>query len=99
VRHQLGVVPYYSLARGFLIGKYRSTADVGKSSARGPSAAKYLEGKGPKVLAALDEVASATAATPTQVALAWPLVVNVGRDRLKLRIIKTEQLAPPIRIP
>jgi len=71
LRHQLGVIPYFSLAGGFLTGKYRSTADLGKSSARGPSATKYLEGKGPKVLAALDEVASATAATPTQVALAW----------------------------
>jgi aryl-alcohol dehydrogenase-like predicted oxidoreductase len=71
LRHHLGVIPYYSLASGFLTGKYRSTADLGKSSARGPSAAKYLEGKGPKVLAVLDEVASATVATPTQVALAW----------------------------
>jgi aryl-alcohol dehydrogenase-like predicted oxidoreductase len=69
-RHQLGVIPYYSLASGFLTGKYRSTADLGKSS-RGRGAAKYLEGNGPKVLAALDEVAGATAATPAQVALAW----------------------------
>jgi aryl-alcohol dehydrogenase-like predicted oxidoreductase len=71
LRHKLGVIPYYSLASGFLTGKYRSTADLGKSSARGRSAGKYLEGKGPKVLVALDEIARATAATPTQVALAW----------------------------
>jgi aryl-alcohol dehydrogenase-like predicted oxidoreductase len=70
-RHQLGVIPYYSLASGFLSGKYRSTADLSKSAARGRSAAKYLEGKGPKVLAALDEVAGSAAATPAQVALAW----------------------------
>ena len=70
-RHQLGVIPYYSLASGFLTGKYRSSADLGKSAARGRSAAKYLEGKGPKVLAALDMVAKETAATPAQVALAW----------------------------
>ena len=70
-RHQLGVIPYYSLASGFLTGKYRSSADLGKSAARGRSAAKYLEGKGPKVLAALDVVAKETAATPAQVALAW----------------------------
>ena len=70
-RHQLGVIPYYSLASGFLTGKYRSTVDLGKSAARGRSAAKYLEGKGPKVLGALDEVAGASAATPAQVALAW----------------------------
>jgi Aldo/keto reductase family len=66
-----GAIAAFSLASGFLTGKYRSMVDVGKSSARGPSAAKYLEGKGPKVLAALDKVAGATAATPTQVALAW----------------------------
>lgn len=71
LRHQLGVIPYYSLASGFLTGKYRSTADLGKSSARGRSATKYLESKGTKVLAALDAVASETAATPAQVALAW----------------------------
>jgi aryl-alcohol dehydrogenase-like predicted oxidoreductase len=70
-RHQLGVIPYYSLASGFLTGKYRSAADLDKSAARGRSVGKYLEGKGTKVLAALDEVASATAATPAQVALAW----------------------------
>lgn len=71
LRNRLGVIPYYSLASGFLSGKYRSTADLGKSSARGRAVGKYLEGKGPKVLAALDEVASAAAATPAQVALAW----------------------------
>ena len=69
-RHKLGVIPYYSLASGFLTGKYRSSADSGKSP-RGRTAAKYLEGKGTKVLAALDEVASATNSTPTQVSLAW----------------------------
>jgi aryl-alcohol dehydrogenase-like predicted oxidoreductase len=70
-RHKLGVIPYYSLASGFLTGKYRSKADLGKSAARGGSVAKYLEGKGPKVLGALDDVAKATSSTPTQVALAW----------------------------
>ena len=70
-KHKLGVIPYYSLASGFLTGKYRSSADQGKSAARGRSVGKYLEGKGPKVLAALDEVAGATKSTPTQVSLAW----------------------------
>ena len=54
-----------------MTGKYRSKADLGKSAARGGSVAKYLDGKGPTVLSGLDEVAAATAATPTQVALAW----------------------------
>ena len=69
-RHKLGVIPYYSLASGFLTGKYRSSADFGKSP-RGRGAGKYLEGKGPKVLAALDDVAKATKSTPAQVSLAW----------------------------
>jgi aryl-alcohol dehydrogenase-like predicted oxidoreductase len=67
----LGVIPYFSLAAGFLTGKYRSEADLGKSAARGQGVAKYLSGRGPAVLAALDSVASETGATPTQVALAW----------------------------
>jgi aryl-alcohol dehydrogenase-like predicted oxidoreductase len=69
-KHKLGVIPYYSLASGFLTGKYRSAADAGKSP-RGGGATKYLDGKGPKVLAALDAVSSETKSTPTQVALAW----------------------------
>jgi aryl-alcohol dehydrogenase-like predicted oxidoreductase len=67
----LGVIPYWSLASGFLTGKYRSQADLGKSAARGQGVAKYLTGRGPKVLAALDAVAAETRATPAQVALAW----------------------------
>jgi aryl-alcohol dehydrogenase-like predicted oxidoreductase len=69
-RHKLGVIPYYSLASGFLTGKYRSAADFGKSP-RGQGAGKYLEGKGPKVLTALDQVAKETKSTPAQVSLAW----------------------------
>jgi aryl-alcohol dehydrogenase-like predicted oxidoreductase len=67
----LGVIPYYSLASGFLTGKYRSEADLGKSAARGQGVAKYLKGHGPKVLAALDQVAAETKSTPAQAALAW----------------------------
>jgi len=71
LKNKLGVIPYYSLAAGFLTGKYRSQADLGKSAARGQGVAKYLSGRGPKVLAALDAVAAETRATPAQVALAW----------------------------
>ena len=71
VSEQLGVIPYFSLAAGFLTGKYRSEADLGKSAQRGQGVAKYLAGRGPKVLAALDAVAAETHATPAQVALAW----------------------------
>jgi aryl-alcohol dehydrogenase-like predicted oxidoreductase len=67
---QVSVIPYYSLASGFLTGKYRSEADLSKS-ARGGGLKKYLDAKGDAVLAALDEVASERQATPAQVALAW----------------------------
>jgi aryl-alcohol dehydrogenase-like predicted oxidoreductase len=67
----LGVIPYYSLAAGYLTGKYRSKADLSKSAVRGEGAGKYLDGRGPKVLAVLDQVAGETRSTPAQVALAW----------------------------
>jgi aryl-alcohol dehydrogenase-like predicted oxidoreductase len=67
----VGVIPYYSLASGFLSGKYRSEADLGKSPRGARGAGKYLNEKGLKVLAALDKVAARMGATPAQVALAW----------------------------
>jgi len=71
VREEIGVIPFFSLAAGFLTGKYRSEADLGKS-VRGPrTAGKYLKTNGPQVLAALDKVAAAHKATCAQVALAW----------------------------
>jgi aryl-alcohol dehydrogenase-like predicted oxidoreductase len=66
----MGVIPYWSLAAGFLTGKYRSEADLGKSP-RGAGVAKYLTPQGLGVLAALDEIAAGLGATPAQVALAW----------------------------
>jgi len=70
-REKLGVVCYYALASGFLTGKYRSQADLGKSAARGGAVEKYLNARGLRVLTALDSIASAHRATPAQVALAW----------------------------
>jgi aryl-alcohol dehydrogenase-like predicted oxidoreductase len=69
---QIGLIPYYGLASGFLSGKYRSEADLGKSP-RGRGLAKYLNPKGLGVLAALDAVAARHGATPAQVALAWQI--------------------------
>jgi aryl-alcohol dehydrogenase-like predicted oxidoreductase len=71
VKEDVGVISYYSLASGFLSGKYRSEADLEKSKARGGSVKKYLDARGHRVLAALDEVAEAHGAKPAQVALAW----------------------------
>jgi aryl-alcohol dehydrogenase-like predicted oxidoreductase len=72
----LGVITYFSLARGFLTGKYRSERDLGQSP-RGSGIAPYLDERGHRILAALDEVAAETHATPAQVALTW-LIARPG---------------------
>lgn len=69
-RRGLGMCAFFALANGYLTGKYRGAADVAKS-VRGGKVAKYIEGGGPRVLAALDAVAAETKATPAQVALVW----------------------------
>lgn len=66
----VSILPYYGLANGYLTGKYRSAEDK-KKSLRGGRMDKYMDGKGPAVLAALDEVSARHKATPAQVALAW----------------------------
>lgn len=66
----LGVIPYYSLASGFLTGKYRSEADLGART-RGQSVRKYLNDRGFRILAALDEVAGQLESNPARVAIAW----------------------------
>jgi aryl-alcohol dehydrogenase-like predicted oxidoreductase len=72
VDHHVGVINFYALASGFLTGKYRSEADLGKS-ARGSGAGKYLNARGLAVLGALDAVAGTIGATAGQVALAWQM--------------------------
>ncbi len=69
-REGVSVIPYYGLASGFLTGKYRSEADFTKSI-RGGRMGNYLNPRGKKILAAMDEVAAATGATLAQIALAW----------------------------
>ena len=69
-KYSLGVIPYFSLASGFLTGKYRSEADLSKSP-RGQMVKKYLNPRGIRILGALDIVAKRHNATPTQVALAY----------------------------
>ena len=71
VEHGLGVVNFYALARGFLTGKYRSAADAAKSTRGKGAVDAYLNPRGLRILAALDEVAERHHATPAQVALAW----------------------------
>ncbi len=90
-RENLGVISYFSLASGFLSGKYRSDGDVAKSHARGGAVKKYLNPRGSRVLAALDAVAASHKATPVQVALAW-LVARPGLTAPIASATSTEQL-------
>ena len=75
-KYRLGVIPYFSLAAGFLSGKYRGKQDTEKA-ARGAMVQKYLNDWGFGVIAALDEVARDKDATPARVALAW-LIAQPG---------------------
>lgn len=76
--HGIGVIGYYALASGFLSGKYRSEADAEKSPARGAQVVtRYLNPRGKRILAALDDVACRHAASVAQVALAW-LIARPG---------------------
>jgi aryl-alcohol dehydrogenase-like predicted oxidoreductase len=70
VAEELGAIPYFGLASGFLTGKYRTEADLAQS-ARGAGVKKYLNERGLRILAALDQVAKAKHAKPSQIALAW----------------------------
>jgi len=70
VEHGLGVVTYYSLASGFLTGKYRSENDLDKSK-RGGGITKFLNEKGFRILDALDKVADKHSVEPAAVALGW----------------------------
>lgn len=74
MREGLGVINFYALAAGFLTGKYRSPGDAAKSKRGESTVSKYLNERGLKILAALDEAAQATGSTPTRVALAWLLM-------------------------
>jgi aryl-alcohol dehydrogenase-like predicted oxidoreductase len=69
-QEEMGVISYFSLASGFLSGKYRSKQDLAGRS-RGNMVEKYLNHRGLQILDALDEVAKQYQATPTAVALAW----------------------------
>lgn len=87
----LGVITYYSLAAGFLTGKYRSADDAGKSARGNGAVSKYLNDRGRAILAALDEVAGRHGATPTQVALAW-LIARPGLTAPIASASKPEQM-------
>ena len=70
--HGLGIIPFYGLANGFLTGKYRSNEDLDKSP-RGLRNVEYLEGRGMRVLEALDRIAAETGAALASITLAWTI--------------------------
>jgi aryl-alcohol dehydrogenase-like predicted oxidoreductase len=72
MEESLAVIPYYSLASGFLTGKYRNEADLGKSQ-RGQGIRKYLNERGLRILAAMDQVAEEQNVQLSQIAIAWLL--------------------------
>jgi aryl-alcohol dehydrogenase-like predicted oxidoreductase len=71
-REEIGVITYFSLAKGFLSGKYRSEADLSKSP-RGDGVKAYLNPRGFRILDALDAVAARHKAKPAEVAIAWAI--------------------------
>lgn len=91
----LGVLTYYSLASGFLTGKYRSRDDLQKSP-RGGGIEAYLDARGLRILAALDEVAKSRDAALAEVALAW-LIARPGVTAPIASATSLEQLESIIR--
>lgn len=102
LEHGLGVIPYFSLASGFLTGKYRSEADL-EGKARGAGAKKYLNERGRRVLGALDAAAKEYGSTPARVALAWlmtrpgvvaPIASATSTDQVSDLVAATELELP-----
>jgi aryl-alcohol dehydrogenase-like predicted oxidoreductase len=91
LKEKVGVIGYYSLASGFLTGKYRAKADT-EGRARGSRAEKYLNDYGFGVIAALDEVAKRYNAKPVQIAMAW-LIARPGVTAPIASATNLEQLA------
>jgi aryl-alcohol dehydrogenase-like predicted oxidoreductase len=71
IKEEVGVMSFYALAAGFLTGKYRSEQDAAKSARGKNTCAKYLNERGLKILAALDEAAQRTGHAPAQLSVAW----------------------------
>ena len=98
VKEEIGVISYYALASGFLTGKYRKEEDL-KKSVRGEGVRKYMDGKGMKILAALDEVSAKYQSSPATISLAWlltrpavvaPIASATSVDQLKDLLKATE---------
>ncbi|HEY1785276.1 MAG TPA: aldo/keto reductase [Pirellulales bacterium] len=93
----IGVLPYYSLAAGFLTGKYRSEKDLA-GRARAETVKKHFNQRGMRILQALDEVAARRSATPARVALAW-LIARPGITAPIASATSLDQLAEILKSP
>ena len=88
ISREIGVVTYYSLASGFLTGKYRQQADLAQSP-RGSGIGKYLNPRGMRIIDTLEEVAAQHHAKPGEVALAWLM----GREGVTAPIASATSVA------
>jgi len=97
---KLGVINYYSLAAGFLTGKYRSIEEGARHPGRGGRLKRYLDARGMRILDALDKVTARHNAAPAQIALAWLIakpiitapIVSVTSLRQLGEILKAPQI-------
>lgn len=106
VKAEIGVIPYFSLASGFLTGKYRSEKDL-DAKPRAGLVKKYLDARGLRILAALDEVSKEKNAAPAEIALAWlmarpgitaPIASATREEQLRSLIKATEVELDPASI-
>ncbi|MGQ9425121.1 aldo/keto reductase [Gilvimarinus sp. F26214L] len=97
-REGLGVTPYFSLASGFLTGKYRSRENA-RGKARQSMVEKYFDARGVRILGTLDDVAERLNSTPAAVSLAWlmaqpgitaPIASATSREQLQQLVAATE---------
>ncbi|MGC1696532.1 MAG: aldo/keto reductase [Pseudolabrys sp.] len=97
-REKIGVINYYSLAAGFLTGKYRSAEEGARHPGRGGRLKRYLDARGLRILKTLDEVAARYEATPAQIALAW-LIAKPGITAPIVSATSLKQLAEIMKAP
>ena len=100
--NQVGVITFFSLAAGFLTGKYRSEADYAKSPRGERSMPRYMNERGMRILAALDEVAAAKGHNPAAIALAWlmhkPAVTAPIASATSLAQLETKNAATEVTL-
>ena len=101
-QEKLGVINYYSLAAGFLTGKYRSPEEGAKHPGRGGRLKRYLDARGLRILSALDKVAARHNAIPAQIALAWliakPVITAAIVSATSLKQLGEILKAPQIKL-